>query len=85
MNSKVNIGIDGIHRKSERDVEISKNVVQVFSTPTGQEVLKYLRSVTIELVNGPNISTEELRHLEGQRYLVAMIEQRIAHAHRSKT
>jgi len=36
------------------------------------------------LVNGPNISTEELRHLEGQRYFVGMIEQRIAHAHRSK-
>ncbi len=85
MSNKVNIGIDGIQRKSERDVEISKNVAQVFSTPTGQEVLKYLRSVTIELVNGPNISTEELRHLEGQRYLVAMIEQRIAHSHRSKT
>jgi len=85
LSSRINIGIDGIQRKSERDVEISKNVAQIFSSPTGQEVLRYLRSVTIELVNGPNISTEELRHLEGQRYLVAMIEQRIAHAHRSKT
>jgi len=31
------------------------------------------------------VTTEELRHLEGQRYLVGLIEQRIAHAHRSKT
>ena len=84
MSNKVNIGIDGIQRKSERDVEISKNVAQIFSTPTGQEVLKYLRSVTVEMVNGPNVSTEELRHIEGQRYLVGLIEQRIAHANRSK-
>ncbi len=84
MSNKVNIGIDGIQRKSERDVEISQNVAQIFSSPTGQEVLKYLRSVTVEMVNGPNVSTEELRHIEGQRYLVGLIEQRIAHANRSK-
>jgi hypothetical protein len=36
-------------------------------------------------VNGPNVTNEELRHLEGQRYIVGLIEQRIAHAHRSKT
>ena len=84
MSNKVNIGIDGIQRKSERDVEISQNVAQIFSTPTGQEVLRYLRSVTVEMVNGPNVSTEELRHIEGQRYLVGLIEQRIAHANRSK-
>ena len=84
MSNKVNIGIDGIQRKSERDVEISQNVAQIFSNPTGQEVLKYLRSVTVEMVNGPNVSTEELRHIEGQRYLVGLIEQRIAHANRSK-
>jgi hypothetical protein len=47
-------------------------------------VLRYLRSVTIEMVHGPNVTTEELRHLEGQRYIVGLIEQRIAHAHRSK-
>jgi hypothetical protein len=83
-NNKVNIGLDGIQRASDRDVEISKNIAQIFSTPTGKEVLRYLRSVTIEMVNGPSVSTEELRHLEGQRYLVGLIEQRIQHAHRSK-
>lgn len=85
MGNKVNIGIDGIQRSSEKDIEISKNIAQIFSSPTGQEVLKYLRSITIEMVNGPNVSTEELRHQEGQRYIVGLIEQRIQHAHRSKT
>lgn len=81
---KVNIGIDGIQRTKERDRQISMMVAEIFSTPAGKEVLKYFRSMTIEMVNGPNVSTEELRHLEGQRYFVALIEQRIAHGHRSK-
>lgn len=83
-NNKVNIGIDGYQRKSEDDIIISQNVAQVFEQPTGKEVLRYLRSITIEMVNGPNVTTEELRHLEGQRYIVGLLEQRIAHAHRSK-
>lgn len=84
MATKANIGIDGIQRNSEADLNISKNIAQIFSTPTGAEVLRYLRSITIEMVNGPNVSTEELRHVEGQRYIVGLLEQRINHAHRSK-
>lgn len=83
MSNKINIGIDGYQRSPEDDSVISKNVAQIFESPTGKAVLKYLRSVTIEMVNGPNVTTEELRHLEGQRYIVGLIEQRIAHAHRS--
>jgi len=85
LSNKINIGIDGYQRKSEDDVIVSKNVAKVFESPTGKEVLRYLRSITIEMVNGPNVTTEELRHLEGQRYIVGLIEQRIAHGHRSKT
>lgn len=85
MSNKINIGIDGYQRKSDDDVIVSKNVAKIFESPTGKEVLRYLRSITIEMVNGPNVTTEELRHLEGQRYIVGLIEQRIAHGHRSKT
>ena len=84
MVNKVNIGLDGIQRETDKDKEISQNVAEVFSSPTGKEVLRYLRSITIEMVNGPNVTTEELRHIEGQRYIVGLLEQRIAHAHRSK-
>jgi len=82
--NKVNIGLDGVQRQSDKDKQVSQNVAEVFSTPTGKEVLRYLRSITIEMVNGPNVTTEELRHIEGQRYIVGLLEQRIAHAHRSK-
>jgi hypothetical protein len=84
LPNKVNIGLDGIQRSSERDVQISQNISQIFESPTGKEVIRYLRSITIEMVNGPNVTTEELRHIEGQRYIVGLIEQRIAHSHRSK-
>lgn len=85
MPDRVNIGVDGIQRSAQADVIISRNVAEVFSSPTGQEVLRYLRSITIEMVHGPNVTTEELRHVEGQRYLVGLIERRMQHAHRSKT
>ncbi len=85
MSNKVNIGIDGYQRKVELDSQISQNIAQIFESPTGKEVLRYLRSITIEMVNGPNVTTEELRHLEGQRYIVGLIERRIGHGHRSKS
>jgi hypothetical protein len=81
---KVNIGIDGIQRSAEIDKRISQNFASVFSTPSGQEVLRYLRSMTIEMVNGPAVSATELMHMEGQRYLVGLVERRIAHGHASK-
>ncbi len=78
------VGIDGVIRPKNDEIIISKNVASLFESETGQEVLKYLRSITIEYVNGPSVTTEELRHIEGQRYLVGVIEQRIKHAHNHK-
>ncbi len=78
------MGVDGIQRPQQMDREISLNVAEVFKTDVGRSVLKYLRSITIEMVNGPNVSTEELRHLEGQRYIVGLIESRINHSHKVK-
>jgi hypothetical protein len=82
--SKANIGIDGHQRAAGNDKEISLVVAQLFGTESGQAVLKYLKSITIQQVHGPNVTTEELRHMEGQRYIVALIESRINHAHKVK-
>ena len=78
------MGVDGIQRPLQKDREISLNIGEVFGKPSGKAVLQYLRSITIEMVNGPNVSTEELRHLEGQRYIVGLIEARINHSHKVK-
>jgi len=74
------IGIDNFPRSKSNDEKISKDIRSVFRTPNGKEVLKYLRSITIEAVTGPAASDAELRHLEGQRYLVGLLERRIKHA-----
>lgn len=84
MSQKINVGVDGIQRPQSKDREISENVASLFGTATGQAVLKYLRSITIEMVHGPNVTTEELRHMEGQRYIVGLIENRMTHAHKVK-
>lgn len=81
---QLSTGIDGIERTSEADVIISLNVTELFSSPLGKSVLKYLRSITIERVNGPSVSTESLHHIEGQRYIVGLLENRIEQGHRSK-
>jgi hypothetical protein len=74
------IGVDGFPRRKEEDEKISQDVKALFGNPSGQEVLRYLRSVTLDAVAGGGISDGELRHLEGQRFLVALIERRIKHA-----
>ena len=76
------LGVNGYPRSKDEDERISKNIMSLFNTPNGIEVLKYLKSVTIEAVSGANISDAELRHLEGQRYLVALMVKRINHAQR---
>lgn len=65
-------------------MQISETVASLFSTPSGEEVLRYLRAVTIEMVNGPAVSATELMHMEGQRYIVGLIERRIAHGRKHK-
>lgn len=84
MSQKINVGIDGINRPQDKDREISQNIATLFGSATGQAVLRYLRSITIEMVHGPNVTTEELRHMEGQRYIVGLIENRMNHAHKVK-
>jgi hypothetical protein len=74
------IGVDGYPRPKEVDEKISRDLKALFGNPSGKEVLSYLRSITLDAVAGGGISDGELRHLEGQRFLVALIEKRIQHA-----
>ena len=78
------LGVDGYPRPKQKDEEISKVIDSVFKTPNGKEMLQYLRSITIDAVSGPNISDPELRHLEGQRYLVALLVKPINQATKLK-
>lgn len=84
MPQSNHIGLDGIPRSKAKEDKISLDITSLFSEPTGQEVLKYLRSITIEMVGGPDISDGALRHLEGQRHIVGLIERHIQRGHKLK-
>lgn len=74
------LGIDGYPRSRATDEKISKDTLSLFNTPNGIAVLGYLRSITTDIISGSNISDGELRHLEGQRYVIALIVKRMNHA-----
>jgi hypothetical protein len=84
QSKQTNIGIDGYPRVEEVEKEINSNVHSLFSSPLGNAVLKYLRSITIEAVHGSNVTNDVLRHAEGQRYIVGLIERRLVNHERSK-
>ena len=78
MNKQTNTigsisGLDGFPRGTSDEQNISLNFVSLFSSPAGAEVLRYLRSVTIEAVHGSAVTNDTLRHAEGQRYIVGLI------------
>jgi|TARA_B100000497_G_C7507582_1_gene309419 hypothetical protein len=78
------LALDGFRRDKSEDTKINLNIATLFNTDAGRSVLKYLRSITIEQVNGAGVSDAELRHMEGQRYIVGLIETRMQHAHKNK-
>ena len=69
--------IDGYSRLPEVEKELNQLVATVFKGNDGERLLAYLKSITTEAVAGPNITQNELFHLEGKRYLVAILLQRI--------
>lgn len=55
------------------DEEIRRSFARCFNNREGLIVLSHLRRLTLERYLGPDISSDALRHLEGQRYLVGYI------------
>lgn len=64
-------------RGAKAESRINESLVLAFSDAAGEAALKYLRSITIEYVNGPGFDPNALMHLEGARWLVGVIEKRI--------
>ncbi len=71
------IGLDGMTRESKDEENLNTLCFGVFNTVSGKEILKYLKSLTLDAVAGPEISNEQLIHLEGQRYIVGLLQRRI--------
>ena len=70
------VGLDNFTRKPDDEAQLNDLFQSVFKQPKGKQVLEYLKSITIEAVAGSEITDSALRHLEGQRYLVGLIQRR---------
>lgn len=79
------MGPDGHYRTDEEERRLNLIVLAALGTPSGEEVMKYLRSITIEVAAGPKITDAELRHLEGMRFLTGLLSQRINLGHKAKS
>jgi len=71
------MGIDGVIREIGQEDRINEWFALTFNTPLGEEIVDYLRGITIDSINGPRVSDQELRHMEGQRYIVQVMLSRI--------
>ena len=60
--------------ESSQDSMIRDCFVKAFTTANGRLALAHLRAITIEQSATPQCSDAMLRHLEGQRHIVRMIE-----------
>lgn len=71
---------DGVvGRPLEIEYRLNEAFKILFRDELGQMVIDYLTSITINYVSGPEITDQQLRHLEGQRYLVSIMKQRMQH------
>ena len=75
-------GADGVVRSPDEQARIDEVLAITFRGESGKAALDYLRSISIERACGPFASDGELRHLEGMRFIVGIISQRIAAHHR---
>lgn len=71
-------GLDGYTRTPQREAEINSAVLHTFATAPGQECLRWLREITVETVLDPSQGDAVLRHQEGMRHLVKLIEARLS-------
>ena len=69
--------VDGYTRSVKEETELNKHFATLFKGNEGKKVLEYLKSITSEVIAGPNITSNHLFHIEGMRFLVGIIKTRI--------
>ena len=75
-------GVDGRSRPHKIERELNQLATAVFGTAAGVRFLDYLKSISTNVAAPAEISPTALMHLEGQRYLVGIISQRIKQGHK---
>ena len=73
---KIANSVDGYVRTEADEAKLNKHFATLFKGDDGKVVLDYLQSITTEAVAGPNITSNQLFHIEGMRFLVGIIKSR---------
>lgn len=68
---------DGVVRTKEAEDRINQTVRAALSGPNGAALMEYLKSITTSFVVPPSASDAELRHHEGKRHLVQILDARL--------
>ena len=68
--------LDGFPRTATQEAELNDMIVATFGRGAGAKCLDYLKSIT-NAAGGVNATDAELRHYNGQRHLVAIIDARL--------
>jgi hypothetical protein len=76
--------LDGYVRKPDDQRRLNELAAALWESPAGREYMQYLRSITVNAVCGPEISDAGLRHREGARALVALMNQQVEAHHREQ-
>jgi hypothetical protein len=76
-------GPDGFSYGRDTSAEIDSLLDGCFSGGAGPRALAYLESITTRRVLGPDCTNDHLRHLEGARWLVGVIRQRMQNHRKS--
>jgi hypothetical protein len=70
-------GLDGVKRAQTEEDKLNRLVSDTLETKAGKSLMAYLKSITINRIGGPAMDDNALRHLEGQRYIVGLLEMRL--------
>ena len=71
------IGPDGITRNIKREQRINEVFFHTFKGEAAEMVLNYMRSISLSMVNGPDATDAQLRHREGMRDMMRIVNTRI--------
>lgn len=67
---------EAVAEKQQRERELDAAFFKTFNSLHGQRVLQHLRGTYVFGILSPDATDAELRHREGQRSIIAEIEQR---------
>jgi|TARA_R110000824_G_C15229186_1_gene678306 hypothetical protein len=73
---KKQYNVDSVVRTEDNEKQLNALVHSTFKTASGKKVLSYLKSITVNTAHGVGVDPTSLMHIEGQRWIVGLLEQR---------